>query len=36
LQLLEQAESLGFGEMDNSAIIHAVELESRNKTEILK
>lgn len=36
LQLLEQAESLGFGEMDNSAIIQALEQESRSEIEVMK
>ena len=36
LQLLDQAESLGFGEMDNCAIIQALEQESRNNVELAK
>jgi len=36
LQLLEHAESLGFGDMDNSAIIQAVEQGTRDSLELVK
>jgi 3-hydroxyisobutyrate dehydrogenase-like beta-hydroxyacid dehydrogenase len=36
LQLLEQAESMGFGDMDNSAIIHSIEQSARDGMELLK
>jgi len=36
LQLLEHAESLGFGEMDNSAIIQAIEQNARDMIKMMK